>query len=284
MSGLFGGGRRKWTFLVMTVVAVSGSLSATRYGQTNVLLAAFLALAAVSLGRAAWKSSALWLLLSLASKPVGLVACLLAGACYPRRMLLPLVCGLVVFGAVSFAHPDPRYVAGQYSLFAETMQFAQQTPKHSFCDVQGLVRTFGWLPPPGLMTAVRVLAAAVVMLLAWLSVRRYDAARGAFSCMLLAVLYLLLFNPRTESNSYVLLAPFLGVLVADAARRPGELARFLWLLAFAAVMTCENWGALHDWTDRWLKASATIVFSVWLAGDILRSRDLLGLCAPAERP
>ena len=74
MSGLFGGGRRKWTFLVMTVVAVSGSLSATRYGQTNVLLAAFLALAAVSLGRAAWKSSALWLLLSLASKPVGLVA------------------------------------------------------------------------------------------------------------------------------------------------------------------------------------------------------------------
>ncbi len=284
MSGLIGGGRRHWAFLVMTVVAVSGSLSAARYGQTNVLLAAFLALAAVSLGRAAWKSSALWLLLSLASKPVGLVACLLAGACYPRRMILPLAGGAMLLGAVSFAHPDWRYVAGQYSLFAETMQFAQRAPKHSFCDVQGLVRTLGWLPPHEVMTAVRALAAVVALWFAWLSARRYDPVRGAFLCMLLAVLYLLLFNPRTESNSYVLLAPFLGLLVADAARRPGETGRFLWLIAFAAVLTCENWGALHDWTDLWLKAAATLVFSACLVRDIWRSRDPLGLRAPDHSP
>jgi alpha-1,2-mannosyltransferase len=284
LAGAFGGGRRKWTFLVMTAVAVALSLSAARYGQTNVPLAAFIALAAVGLGRAAWKSSALWLLLSVASKPVGLVACLLAGACYPRKMILPLACGAVLFGAVAFAHPDPRYVAGQYKLFGETMGFAQLTPKHSFCDVQGLLRTFGWLPPHALMTAVRALAAAAVLLLAWLSVRRYDPVRGAFLCMLLAALYLLLFNPRTESNSYVLLAPFIGVLLADAARRPGELGRFLWLMVFAAALTCENWGPLHRWTDLWFKAAATLVFSGFLIRDILAARDPFGLRDPAGQP
>jgi len=283
LAGAFGGGRRRWTFLIMTVVAVALSLSAARYGQTNVPLAAFIALAVVSLGRAAWESSALWLLLSVASKPVGLVACLLAGACYPRKMILPLACGAVLFGAVTFIHPDPRYVAGQYTLFGETMGFAQLTPKHSFCDVQGLLRTFGWLPPHALMTAVRVLAAAAVLLLAWLSVRRYDAARGAFLCMLLAAIYLLLFNPRTESNSYVLLAPFIGVLVADAARRPGELGHFLWLVLYAAALTCENWGPLHKWTDLWFKAAATLVFSGFLVRDLVVACDPLGLRDPSGR-
>lgn len=284
LAAVFSYGRRKWTFLIMTVVAVALSLSAARYGQTNVPLAAFFALAAVALGRAAWKSSALWLLLSVASKPVGLVGCLLAGACYPRKMILPLVCGAIVFVAVTFAHRDPHYVAGQYALFGETMAFAQLTPKHSFCDVQGLLRTFGWLPPHGSMTALRVFAAAAVLLLASLSVRRYDPVRGAFLCMLLAALYLLLFNPRTESNSYVLLAPFIGVLLADAARGPAESGRFLWLLLYAAALTCENWGPLHRWTDLWFKAAATLFFSGFLIRDILADRDPLGLGDPAGPP
>lgn len=279
MSELFAERQRNWTFLIITVVAVVGSLSAARYGQTNVPLAAFLALAAVALGQMAWRSSALWLLLAAVGKPIGVVSCLLAGACYPRRMILPLVCGAVLLAAVSFAHPNTRYVADQYRLFSETMEYARQVPKHSFCDVQGLLRTFGWLPPQGMMTVVRALAALAALLLAWLAVRRYEAERGAFLCVLLSVLYLLLFNPRTESNSYVLLAPFLGVFIANAALTPDDTRRFLWLAAFAATLTCENWGALHHWTDLWLKPAATLVFTAFLLRDILQARDPFGLCA-----
>lgn len=277
LAGLFGSERRNWRFLVMTVVGVVGSLSAARYGQTNVPLAAFLALAAVSLAHSAWNSSALWLLLSLVSKPVGIVPCLLAGACYPRKVILPLVCGAALLGALSFVHPDARYVEGQYRLFAETMEHARKVPKHSFCDVQGICRTFGWLPPQAPMTAVRALAALVALLLAWISVRRYDAARGAFLCILWSVLYLLLFNPRTESNSYVLLSPFLGVLIANSALAPRESRHLLWLVVFAATLTCENWGALHHWTDHWLKPVAALAFTAWLMRDVLQGRDPMGL-------
>jgi len=280
MAGLFGPERRNWRFLVMTIVGLTGSLSAARYGQTNVPLAAFLALAAVSLARAAWKSSALWLLLALVSKPVGVASCLLAGACYPRKVILPLVCGAALLAALSFARTDAHYVAGQYRLFADTMEHARQVPKHSFCDVQGVLRTFGWLPPQNAMTAVRGLAALAALGIALLAVRRYDGVRGAFLCILFSVLYLLLFNPRTESNSYVLLAPFLGVFVADAARRPGDYGRLVWLLIFAATLTCENWGPLHRLTNLWLKASATMVFTGFLVRDVLKGSDPFGLSAP----
>lgn len=282
MAAVLGPERRNWRFLVMTAVGVTGSLSAARYGQTNLPLAAFLALAAVSLARASWNSSALWLLFSLVSKPVGIVSCLLAGACYPRKVIFPLVCGAALLVAVSFAHPDARYVAGQYRLFAETMEHARQVPKHSFCDLQGLVRTFGWLPPQATMTGVRVFAALAALVLAWISVRRYDAARGAFLCILWSALYLLLFNPRTESNSYVLLAPFLGVLISSAALEPGESRRLLWLIAFAATLTCENWGALHHWTDLWLKPAATLVFTGFLLREIVLGRDPMGLRGPVH--
>lgn len=283
LAGMFGSERRNWTFLVMTVVGVVGSLSAARYGQTNVPLAAFLALAAASLARSAWNSSALWLLLSLVSKPVGIVPCLLAGACYPRKVIVPLVCGGALLGALSFAHPDASYVEAQYRLFFETMEHARKVPKHSFCDVQAIFRTLGWLPPQAPMTAVRAFAALAALLLAWISVRRYDAARGAFLCILWSVLYLLLFNPRTESNSYVLLAPFLGVLIANATLAPRESRRCLWwLVAFAATLTCENWGALHHWTDHWLKPVATLAFTAWLLRDVIEGRDPIGMRDPVR--
>jgi hypothetical protein len=98
--------------------------------------------------------------------------------------------------------------------------------------------------------------------------------------MMLSALYLVLFNPRTETNSYVLLAPFLGVLIADCARHPHLLSRFLWLSGFTVILTCENWGALHKWTNLWLKAAASLVISWYLVRDIYLARDPLGLRKP----
>jgi hypothetical protein len=65
LAGMFGGLRPRWTFFTATVVTATASFSAVAYGQSNTLLAAFLALAVVALGRSAWKPGAFWLLLSL---------------------------------------------------------------------------------------------------------------------------------------------------------------------------------------------------------------------------
>lgn len=283
LARVFAGGRPRWFFLVVTVVTAAASLSAVSYGQTNALLAAFFVLAAAALGRAAWNSAALWLVLSLAAKPIGLVGCLLAGACYPRRLVVPLAAGVVLLVGVTFLHPKDNYVPEQYALFAETMQVAQNTKKkHRFCDIEGIVYPFGVAVPDQAMDAVRVAAALVALLLALRAVRSYDTVRGAFLCMLLATVYLMLFNPRTETNSYVMLAPFVGVFAAAAAGRPGSERLFWWLLVFCVVLTVENLGPLHNIAQPWLKPAATLVFAVLLVRDVASGRDPFGLPRPRD--
>jgi hypothetical protein len=162
------------------------------------------------------------------------------------------------------------------------MQIAGKPKQPLFCDVQGMLLFFGMPLPDPVMTAVRALAAIGTLLVAWLGLWRYDAARGAFVCMLLAAWYLLLFNPRTETNSYILLAPFAGILVASAAQNPKFPGRFLALAVFALILSCENWGPLHKLTNLWLKAAAGLVFGVFLIRDVLTGRNPMGLPAPVE--
>jgi len=248
----------------------------------NLAMAALLALAAMDLGIRAWNRASLSLLLSFALKPLGVVPCLLAGACYIRPMVWRLILGAMLLGVAIFLHWKPGFVASQYELFVQTMQIAGRPKQPLFCDIQGMLLFFG-IPLPDLaMTAVRALAAIGTLVVAWVARRRYDAVRGAFVCMLLAAWYLLIFNPRTETNSYVLLAPFAGILVAASAQDSKFPARFLALAAFALILSCENWGPLHKLTNLWLKASAGLVFGGFLIRDVLTARNPMGLPAPEE--
>jgi alpha-1,2-mannosyltransferase len=274
---VFAGSRRSLWFLVATVAAIPPSLASARNGQANLTMAALMAFTAVDLGRSLWLRGAGTLLLTVVLKPLGLVPCLLAAGCYPRKLILPFAVGFVLLAAASYVHFDASYVTRQYTEFVAKMQVARAPVVHNYCDVQGLVRTLGLDPPKSVMTGVQAIAALFTFLLAWVVVRRYDAARGAFVCMTLAALYLLLFNPRTETNSYVLIAPFAGLLVAAAAvgtRRPRY---FVWMAAYVFALTCDAWGPLHKVTNLWLKAAVTLGLAGVLVRDLASGRDPLGL-------
>jgi alpha-1,2-mannosyltransferase len=283
LSKTFGGGRAGLWFLIATVSALPASFSSARNGQMNLTMAALLAMAAMDLGIRAWNRASLSLLLSFALKPLGIVPCLLAGGCYIRPMVWRLALGAVLLGAVSFVHWKPGFVASQYELFVQTMQIAGKPKQPLFCDIQGMLLFFGTPLPDPLMTAVRVLAALGTLVVACLAMRRYDPARGAFTCMLLAVWYLLLFNPRTETNSYVLLAPYVGILVAASLQEAKFLMRFVALVALALILSCENWGPLHKLTNLWFKAAACSVFGGFLIRDVWTGRNPMGLPTPPEK-
>ncbi len=262
LARTFGGGRPGKWFLIATVAALPASFSSARNGQMNMTMAALLALAAVDLGIRAWNRASLWLLLSLALKPLGVVPCLLAGGSYAKPMIWRLAAGGLLLGAASFLHWKSDFVLGQYELFVKTMQIAGKPNQPLFCDVQGMLLFFGAPLPDPVMTAVRALAAVGTLAVAWLA------------------WYLLIFNPRTETNSYVLLAPFAGLLVASAAIDGKFPRRFLALAVFALILSCENWGPLHKLTNLWLKAAAGLVFGGFLIRDVLAGRDPLGLRSP----
>jgi hypothetical protein len=90
----------------------------------------------------------------------------------------------------------------------------------------------------------------------------------AFGVMLLAALYLMLFNPRTEENSYVILAGFTALMAGRAiledylnnAVRPALL-----LTLFTLAMAVECYGyPIFPLTKIWFKPLATLIFFFFL--------------------
>jgi alpha-1,2-mannosyltransferase len=80
---------------------------------------------------------------------------------------------------------------------------------------------------------VRVSAGLLALLLCWLGARRLREPLRAFWLLTIAAGYLMLFNPKNESNSYVILAPVLAVWAAFFLRSPGR--RWMgWTFAFMA--------------------------------------------------
>ena len=81
----------------------------------------------------------------------------------------------------------------------------------------------------------------------------------AFGVLLLGALYLMLFNPRTEENSYVMLAGFTALLAARDLLA-GTPRRGKWLALFCLLLAVENYGFIYKLTRIWFKPLITTLF------------------------
>lgn len=257
--------RRAALFLIATVLVLPSSFASARNGQVNMPLAALFLLTALSLSRERWWISAGLLTVTLILKPIAVAPILVCAVLYPR-LRLPMVVGLIIFAAMPYAHFNPQYVTGEYGAFVNNLSQAGKPTGHSWCDFAGMFRSFGLMIPPLVQFAARALAGLLTLWLAWHALRRLDAFRGAIVVLFLSVIYLMLFNPRTETNSYVMLAIFVAVFGAYAGlikRRMGEAAG---LTLMAVILGTENYGwPIFPMTNLWLKALATCFLAAWLS-------------------
>jgi hypothetical protein len=273
-----GGGGRERRFLVVTLVTLPILASSARIGQMNVPLAGLMAHAAVDLAGAAWWRAAAGLALALALKPIVLPFALLAAALYPpASWRLGTLAAAVV--AVPFAAGDAAYVGAQYAAFVEKMRVASAPLGGRWQDLTGIPRALGWVPPAGLLTALRLGAAAATLALGRLARQRFGAERGAAVVLALGAGYILLWNPRTEGVTYLILVPALGVL-ADwawtADRRPAAGWLCVAIALFLAVSHLLSPGGFNPW----MRPAVTVVFLAYLAGLLLRARTPPPLVAP----
>lgn len=263
-------------FLILTALTLPASLASAGNGQMNVLLSALFLHAAVDLAGRSWWRAALILVLALALKPLALVYLLLAGALLPKARW-KLAVGLIFLFAAAFVHPDPGYVVRQFSLAGQVFLNSSQPDIPDFCDVAGMFRTFGIVLPDGVWFLVRGVAALGTLGLCWLALRRRSWVGAQLFIYTFAVVYLVLFNPRTEANSYILIAPAVALFAVRLL--PVGLSTFaakgFWVLAtYAVVLGCDSYGMIHHWTNLWLKALVTCGFLGWLAWEVLRGREV----------
>jgi len=263
--------RTATVFLAATLLVLPCSLASARNGQVNMPLAAIYLLTAIALSRHRWHFAAILLALSLALKPISIVPILLCGVLFPRT-ILPLILWLAVMFATAYLHPDPKYVTGQYQIFWEKLTGSSAKPTgQTWSDFAGMLDKFHLSIPQTAQTLIRAGAAVVTFGLCLLAVwKTSDALRRALTVMFFAVIYLMLFNPRTEMNSYIILGIFIATLGAYAAivqRSP--VATLSWL-AVAILLGTENYGyPIYPLTNLWLKPLVTLGVGIWLTAQVI---------------
>lgn len=275
-------GANRWkAFALVSVCVLPLSLPAIRNGQANAQLGAALLLAAVALKAQRWWLAVVLLCVATAIKPLGLAAVGLAWAAYPR-MGWRLGVGLLVLMALPFGFGPVDYAARQFVACFENLRQCADVTEHRFADLNGLLRTFGTALTGKASLAVRAGAGALLMGLCWRASRQRTEPRRALVWLGAAAGFLMLFNPMTEENSYVILAPALGLTAWQAAT--GGAHRRGWLFAGMALTMGLLPNLLRPWLGNqfalaWHPAM-TLIFLAVLSWEVLRDSAAGSKSAP----
>lgn len=260
-------------FALATAVIIPSSFASAGNGQMNILLSALMLHAAVDWGSNHNIRAAAWLVIAFCFKPLAAVFLLLAFALGPG-LRIPIVVGMVLAFALPFAHPNPSYVWDQFVLGGKVMLSASQPAHHDFCDLSGMFLTFGWELPAKFWTGLRLVMAVVTLFFGWCALRRHPAPWGEFFVLALAATYLMLFNPRTEANTYILLSPVAALLMVRALCLRQHLVTALILCVYLLALGVDSYGPLHKPTNLWFKALVTCAFAVYLGRTILSDKPV----------
>lgn len=220
-------------FALASLVGVVLAFPAARNGQATLPMAGFLIFAvhAAMLDRLA--VSAVAATAALAMKPLALPIVLVIGACRPR--VLPwLMLGIVVLLAFPYLTADPGWVTRQYVGFRDMLARSDRmSHTEHWATFFGIFRAFGLEVSSAVRALVQGSTAATVAALAWIASRRLAVPRATLHVYALASLWLLLFSPRTENNTYACLAPVLTFLMA--LPRPARWADVARMVACIAI-------------------------------------------------
>jgi hypothetical protein len=181
---------------------------------------------------------------------------------------------LITF-ALPFLHWNPNFVAHEYVRCAQTLAWAAQADEARYSDLGALLAQINIFPPYWLKTAARVVFALGFFGFGIVAVRRFDRAAAVWLIGALSADYLMLFNPRTETCSYVFLGPFLASGALMCLRNPGRRA-LGWALALGALgCACDAIPHLGHLTDRWLKPLIALLFLLVLVYALFGKRRAL---------
>ena len=217
-------------FPLVSLLVLPKTWTSAYSGQATLAMAGLLMMALAEIRERKWSRSAALLVAALAFKPLAIVLILLVGAIY-RPMIARLALGLALLFVAPYLARDAQYVNGQYvaalPMFDDAMKMGLEP---NWAQIFSLGSLVGFQISEQWQTLTRIALALVTLALCRRASRHTTrnskpgslgqrAAGPAPDLLLiyaLATAYLLLFNPRSENNSYVMLSPVLAVFCARA--------------------------------------------------------------------
>ena len=216
LAQLGGRFRAEQLFPLMTLLALPLAVSSARNGQATLAMTGAMMLAAGNPADRRWWTAAAWLSLGIAIKPLAVVMGLLTLVLY-RPMRWRLIVGAAALAAAPFLTQWPEYVVSQHAACLAMLRSASDLAQSTlWAEPFSVLKMLGLDAPPALRTAVRLVAAVFTLSVCWIAMRRFPPRQAAVYLFSFAVAYAMLFNPRTENNTYIALAAAIGLFFAQA--------------------------------------------------------------------
>lgn len=258
-------------FLPVTIVAILMSVSAAKLGQMTLILTGMIMLAVVDLSAKSWWRAAGWIVASFAFKPVSIVMMLLVSVLYPRT-IVPFIAFLGLLVLIPFVMQDPDYVWEQYRA-SVTMLQQVATKGESYADpfaqIFWMMRGFGVTTPESVQFVMRVSFAGLTLALCWWLRDRQHPHTFCIYLFTFSTCYLLLFNPRTENNTYAMIGPAIGIFTAWSFHGARSVWRYGYLGIITAYMLSYRTGKwLTGAPTMWMKPLLCIVFLMFVLAQL----------------
>jgi hypothetical protein len=250
------------TFALLVLLAVPASLAAINNGQTNLALSASLVLLCIGIRNEKWNFVAACLTLALVLKPISIAPWLLAFLVFaPVR--IPLLGGLVALGIIGFIHPDPAYALGQWIEFWVKLTHSYTPVDLRVSDLFGMLEKAGFQNPLPFNSLSRMVASGAALGFVFWKYRRGGSMNGSWGLWFSTVIIWTLFNPRAETNSYVLISPLLAFAAVSYWT---EVKSERWkgtILSIACIgLMCDGMGKpIYLATDVWFKPMIVLFVS-----------------------
>jgi len=270
MSAALAPGRKWFIFALATAGTLPVAIASLRNGEANLHIAGMMLLAAVDLRARRWGWATFWLAGGLMVKPIMMVMLLLAGAMF-RPMIARLVIALIIIAAAPFLFQSPHYVAEQYHDYARWMTLASQ-PQDLYCNIRGLLGKMGWTMSQPVLRATGVLAALLALGLCLVAKRRTEESAAPMFLLGFAACYLMLCNPKTEANSYVILAPVIALPAAILLAIEDRPRAAIGLFFLSFLLVCDFWA--YRPTENWLKPLTALIVMVLLLRQLFKGEDI----------
>ncbi|MBL7049540.1 MAG: DUF2029 domain-containing protein [Nitrospira sp.] len=258
-------------FLLMTLIVIPISFSAMRNGQMTLPMTAAMIMGAVALAETRFGSAAFWLCLGIAMKPLVLVMAMLVFALYPSSRLR-LIIGLVTLFAIPLLFFSSEYVVDTYSVFMQKMLTVSNPGAYkNYSDLHGMLGALGIAVDERLMMAVRALSAFGALVLAWTALKSERPGPAAILIFVISVTYLMLFNPKTENNTYAAFAPAFAVFTAwfFLAAKSKYMGWLFVVMTIGFALHHEAAKYLTPGREVWISPLLASVFAIYLVKSII---------------
>lgn len=249
-------------FPLVTLLTLAAVVPAARNGQATLLITGLMLSAVAATTVRHWWMAGFLLALATVLKPLALVLLLLLGVLRPK-LIIPMCCFVLVLLALPALHDGPsKSLADLGDWMAKMRTATTPDPRHRVSDVFGGLVAFNIHVPVVSAYVLRALAAIGTLVLGAVALHRHGHVRGVLLAGALGFTYYLIFNSRTENNSYGALAPVEAMLaawllLAQARYWPGV---FVAILPFLALSGYEIGKFITPGRETWIAPITGVLF------------------------